>query len=238
MVNGYRVARQPSLGMFAAAAIAFMGMQRCYRHPRYPGDCAVVARGHALLMYATMGHYTLTAVYGGDANFTGSSVTNQVTITGPMVNAGPDASVVRGNLFTSAGSFTQVGTSATWTATVDYGDGSNAQPLSLAGMTFALSHTFANAGMYSVIVRVTDDTNHTGTDAVMVTVTYPASGVFGDVSGDSVVTCQDLTIAGSVVGKRTGQVGFFPTADIDRNGMIDIRDISAISRLLPAGAHC
>jgi len=53
-----------------------------------------------------------------------------------------------------------------------------------------------------------------------------------------VVTCQDLTIAGSVVGKRTGQVGFFPTADIDRNGMIDIRDISAISRLLPAGAHC
>jgi len=143
MVNGYRVARQPSLGMFAAAAIAFMGMQRCYRHPRYPGDCAAVARGHALLMYATMGHYTLTAVYGGDANFTGSSMTNQVTITGPMVNAGPDASVVRGNLFTSAGSFTQVGTSATWTATVDYGDGSGAQPLSLAGMTFALSHTIA-----------------------------------------------------------------------------------------------
>ena len=186
----------------------------------------------------TPGSYTLTATYGGDANFAGSSATSQVTITGLIVNAGPDASVVKGNVYTSAGSFVQVGTSATWTATVDYGDGSGVQALSLAGTTFALSHTFANAGVYSVTVRVTDDTNHTGSDIAMVTVTYPVSGVFGDVNGDGVVTCQDLTIAGSVVGKRTGQVGFFPTADIDRNGMIDIRDISAISRLLPAGTHC
>jgi hypothetical protein len=145
---------------------------------------------------------------------------------------------VKGNLFMSSGSFTQVGTSTTWTATVDYGDGSSVQALGLAGMTFALSHTFAEVGVYNVIVRVSDDTGHVGSDTAVVTVTYPSSGIFGDVNGDSVVNCQDLKIAGSVIGKRTGQPGFFPTADIDGNGVIDIRDISAISRLLAVGTHC
>ena len=67
---------------------------------------------------------------------------------------------------------------------------------------------------------------------------YPSSGVYGDVNGDGVVTCADLSIATSAIGKRTGQAGFLPTADIDGNGVIDIRDISAISRRLPAGTRC
>ena len=29
-----------------------------------------------------------------------------------------------------------------------------------------------------------------------------------------------------------------PTADIDGNGVIDVRDIAAVSRLLPSGTHC
>ena len=40
------------------------------------------------------------------------------------------------------------------------------------------------------------------------------------------------------MGTRTGQPGFAPTYDLDLNGVIDIRDIAAISRLLPAGMHC
>ena len=64
------------------------------------------------------------------------------------------------------------------------------------------------------------------------------SGVVGDVNGDGVVNCQDLTAAASSVGKRSGQPGFLPTADIDLNGVIDIRDIAAISRLLAAGTRC
>jgi hypothetical protein len=62
--------------------------------------------------------------------------------------------------------------------------------------------------------------------------------VIGDVNGDAQVTCVDLSAATAAVGKRTGQPGFVPTADMDQNGIIDVRDISAISRLLPAGTHC
>jgi hypothetical protein len=186
----------------------------------------------------TPGVYTLTAAYSGDANFSPSATTAQVSLPGPIVNAGPDASVVVGSAFIGAGSFTQVGGAAAWTATVDYGDGSGAQPLALAGMTFSLSHTYASVGVYTVTVRVTDDAGHIGTNTATVTVVYASSGAFGDVNNDGVVNCTDLTIASSIVGKRTGQPGFLPTADLDHNGVIDIRDIAAIARLLAAGSHC
>jgi GH35 family endo-1,4-beta-xylanase len=62
--------------------------------------------------------------------------------------------------------------------------------------------------------------------------------VFGDVNGDLAVTCADLSAATASVGKRTGQAGFSVAADIDQNGLVDIRDISGISRQLPAGTRC
>jgi hypothetical protein len=34
-------------------------------------------------------------------------------------------------------------------------------------------------------------------------------------------------------GTRSGQAGFAPTADIDGNGVIDIRDIAAIASAVP-----
>jgi hypothetical protein len=40
------------------------------------------------------------------------------------------------------------------------------------------------------------------------------------------------------MGALKGQPAFAPTADIDGNGVIDIRDIAAISRTLPAGTVC
>jgi pectin methylesterase-like acyl-CoA thioesterase len=63
-------------------------------------------------------------------------------------------------------------------------------------------------------------------------------GVVGDMNGDAVVNCADLSAAASAVGRQSGQTGFLSTADLDLNGVIDIRDIAAISRLLPAGTHC
>ncbi|APW39396.1 hypothetical protein RD110_21040 [Rhodoferax koreense] len=62
--------------------------------------------------------------------------------------------------------------------------------------------------------------------------------VYGDVNGDSAVMCSDLSAATAAIGKRTGQPGFLPAADVDQNGIVDVRDISAISRLLPAGTRC
>ncbi len=62
--------------------------------------------------------------------------------------------------------------------------------------------------------------------------------VYGDVNGDEAVMCADVSAATASIGKRAGQPGFMPAADIDQNGIVDIRDISAISRLLPAGTRC
>ena len=51
----------------------------------------------------------------------------------------------------SSGSFTDPGAD-TWTATVDYGDGSGVQALTLTDKTFNLSHTYADNGSYTVTV--------------------------------------------------------------------------------------
>ena len=63
----------------------------------------------------------------------------------------PDATVVVGQTFTRSGSFTDPGAD-TWTATVNYGDGTGANPLTLAAAkTFALtSHAlYANRNVSS-----------------------------------------------------------------------------------------
>jgi len=60
----------------------------------------------------------------------------------------------------------------------------------------------------------------------------------GDVNGDAQLSCADISAATASIGKRAGQPGFLRTADMDQNGVVDVRDIAAISRLLPAGAVC
>ena len=88
----------------------------------------------------------------------------------PAVGAGADATVDEGSLFSGSGSFTDPGVDA-WTATVDYGDGSGVQTLTLeADKTFGLSHTYADNGTYTVIVTVEDDDTGVGSDSLVVTV--------------------------------------------------------------------
>ena len=70
---------------------------------------------------------------------------------------GADAAVDEGSLFSRSGSFIDPGADS-WTARVDYGDGSGVQPLTLNGdKTFDLSHTYADDGDYRVTVSVRDD---------------------------------------------------------------------------------
>jgi hypothetical protein len=102
-----------------------------------------------------------------DANFTIQPAGANVA---PLVDAGPDKTVVAGTPFTSSGSFADE-TPGTDTATVDYGDGAGPQPLTLTGSTFALSHTYATAGTKTVTLKVTDPGALTGTDTATVTVT-------------------------------------------------------------------
>jgi PKD repeat protein len=118
-------------------------------------------------VYADNGHYSVTVQVKDELGFICSG-TVQVTVrnVAPKVNAGRDATLtLSGGIasFSRAGSFADPGAD-TWTATVDYGDGSGVQTLTLnPGKTFSLSHVFTKKGTYRVTVKVTDDDRGAGT---------------------------------------------------------------------------
>ncbi|MBI3870272.1 MAG: hypothetical protein HY299_17240 [Verrucomicrobia bacterium] len=88
----------------------------------------------------------------------------------PSVNAGPDESIASGEAMHGSGSFADPGAD-TWTATVNYGDGSPAQPLALGpGKTFVLDHLFPSDGSYLVTVTLKDDDGGEGSDTIRVDV--------------------------------------------------------------------
>ncbi|HEX5504265.1 MAG TPA: PKD domain-containing protein [Thermomicrobiales bacterium] len=105
-----------------------------------------------------------------------SQSSNHATVTwqaapngAPAVDAGADATVDEGAAFAAGGAFTGADGDA-WTATVDYGDGQGPQPLALNGAAFALRHTYADDGAYTVTVKVTDSRGGAGMDTLTVTV--------------------------------------------------------------------
>ena len=94
----------------------------------------------------------------------------------PVVHAGANATLTEGDTFAGQGSFTDLD-STSWTATVDYGDGSGARTLTInpitltnagddytptASATFSLQHVFPSGSDYTVTVAVTDDAGDTG----------------------------------------------------------------------------
>jgi C1A family cysteine protease len=107
--------------------------------------------------------------------------TATVTIFGraPTVSAGPDTQLNEGDLFSRSGSFTDPDGDS-WTATVDYGDGTGVQPLALTGTTFSLSTTYGDNGIFIITVTVTDEDGGAGTDTVQLTVNnVPPAGIQG-----------------------------------------------------------
>ncbi|MCX2982601.1 hypothetical protein EYC98_17195, partial [Halieaceae bacterium IMCC14734] len=117
----------------------------------------------------------------GDLAIASTSVT--VNNIAPVVDAGSGGLVDEGGTFSSTGSFTDPGTD-TWTATVDYGDGSGEQVLTLnPDKTFALNHSYSDNGIYSVTVSVSDDDSGVGDAITAVTVNNVAPTVDAGAGG-------------------------------------------------------
>jgi autotransporter-associated beta strand protein len=102
----------------------------------------------------------------------GNTATMAVTVLNvpPDVAAGPDVHLHSGDVLNRQGSFSDPGAD-TWTATVDYGDGSVPQELKLGpDKRFHLHHKYQAAGPYTVTVNVVDDDGGVGTASFQVIV--------------------------------------------------------------------
>ncbi len=130
----------------------------------------------------------------------------------PVVDAGPGDVIDESTVFTGTGLFTDPNTEDDHTATVDYGDGSGVQTLALnPGKTFALNHEYADNGVYTVIVTVTDDDGGAGSDTATVTVMNVAPTVDAD-PDQAVNEGQTVSFDGSFSDPGTGDTH---TATVD-----------------------
>jgi len=155
--------------------------------------------------YVDNGSYIVKLVvtdsYG--AKSTASQTTATVANATPAIASftGP-ANGMTGVALTVNGSFTDVGTRDTHSATVDWGDSqtSNATVQESGGNgTVAASHTYAGSGSYTVLLRLADNGGATATATIAITVADPvyppptasAGGPYGGTEG------QSLTFDGS-----------------------------------------
>lgn len=84
-----------------------------------------------------------------------------------------------GQTYSGSGSFTDPDTTATsWTATVNYDDGSGTNPLTLnTNKTFSLSHVYKDNGSYHITVTVTNNNSVAGTQTATIGVNNVAPTV-------------------------------------------------------------
>lgn len=67
---------------------------------------------------------------------------------------------------------------------------------------------------------------------------FAATAIVGDLNLSGVVDCADLAIVKASLGRRNGHVGYDVRADLDGNGIVDVRDYAAFTQKLPPGTVC
>lgn len=134
------------------------------------GDGGTSTQADPAHAYADNGTYTVTLTVTDPSGGTNTATTTAtVANIAPIPTAGPMTTVYTGTASTGSGLFKDPGAD-TWTAIVNYGDGTGTQPLALAGQTFNLSHVYADNGTYTVTVTVTDDDGGVGTTTTTATI--------------------------------------------------------------------
>lgn len=108
-------------------------------------------------IYTQDGTYTITLAVTDNNGLTDTiSSSIMVSNVAPVVGEFAGATLLVGEAYTAAGSFTDPGTER-WTATVDWGDGSTTTSVALIERNFSLSHEYSTPGTYTVTVSIADD---------------------------------------------------------------------------------
>jgi PKD repeat protein len=115
------------------------------------------------------GVYTFQLTVTDEQGRTGSD-----TVTVSVTNVAPEVSVTGGSIdegerFVSRGSLTDPGADS-WSAQVNYGDGTGWEPLAVENGAFTLSHLYADNGTFAVELVVTDENGAQATAFVPVEV--------------------------------------------------------------------
>src|SRR4029079_13195162 len=109
------------------------------------GDGSVGAGETVSHIYTQDGVYVVRLTATDNDGLT-DTVTVSVTVTNvaPVLSTLPDATATLGAAYPVAGTFTDPGADS-WTATVDWGDGSSPSTVTTSSRSFSLSHTYATA---------------------------------------------------------------------------------------------
>ena len=122
--------------------------------------------------YADDGSYAVSIIVTDNEGLSGTG-TAFVTVNNVAPDILPisDAVIDDGTIYVGEGSFTDPGAD-TWTGTVDFGDGSGVQELTLDGKSISLTHDFGGYGVYQVTVSVTDDEGGNGAESFQVEIRH------------------------------------------------------------------
>ena len=89
--------------------------------------------------------------------------------------------------------------------------------------------------MGSWLVKINAQTAGLATDVQTFNV---VSTVYGDVNGDFKVSCEDVNFLNARLGRRRGSAEYDYNADVNQDGVIDVRDVALVSARLPSGTRC
>jgi PKD repeat protein len=122
--------------------------------------------------YAAGGTYTVTLKVTdnqGATNTVSHSVTVTAPNTAPVVNAGPDETVILGILYTLNASFSDPD-NGPWTYTINWGDGSSSSGSRSVAGSFSVGHTYTGIlTTRTITVTVTDSKGASGSDTKRIT---------------------------------------------------------------------
>src|SRR5206468_3463853 len=131
------------------------------------GDGATATPHNPSHTYAAGGTYTVTLKVTDNQGATGST-SHSVTVSQPnlppTVNAGSDATVLLGLLYTEQATFSDPDNDGPWSYTISWGDGSATSGSTSSESSISATHTYLLPGSYTIRVTVVDSRRGSGSD--------------------------------------------------------------------------